>query len=130
MTKTTRGSCNCGGVKWEAEGALADVMTCHCKQCRKQSGHYYAVTNAPHEKLRIDGEENLTWYFGSEEAARGFCSICGSAMFWKHEGRSYMCMLAGTIDGDSGLKVSEHIFVEDKGDYYSLEDGIPQRAQY
>ncbi len=45
MTRTTKGSCNCGGVQWEAQGELRGILVCHCGQCRKQTGTFYAATN-------------------------------------------------------------------------------------
>ena len=69
----------------------------------------------------------MTWYQSSPVAKRGFCKHCGSAMFWKHEGEDFTSILAGTIDGESGLEIAEHIFVSDKGDFYKITDGIKQR---
>ncbi len=122
MTKVTRGSCNCGSVKWEASGELRPIIACHCGQCRKQTGLYYAATNVSDDRLQVEGNEHITWYQSSPEAKRGFCKHCGSALFWKHAKDDFTSILAGTIDGDSGLKIEEHIFVEDKADFYSLPD--------
>jgi hypothetical protein len=33
-----RGSCLCGGVKFEITGPLSSPLNCHCSQCRKQHG--------------------------------------------------------------------------------------------
>ena len=46
-----KGSCLCGGVEYELHGPLRDVLACHCIQCRKTSGHYWAATNVPRDKL-------------------------------------------------------------------------------
>jgi hypothetical protein len=35
---TVRGSCLCGGVRFEITGPLSNPMNCHCSQCRKQHG--------------------------------------------------------------------------------------------
>ena len=121
MSKITRGSCNCGAVTYEAAGELRAVVACHCSQCRKQSGHYFAATNVADENLKISGEDNLTWYQSSENAKRGFCKHCGSAMFWKKRQDDHVSVLAGSIDGPTGLKIGKHIFVEDKGDYYEID---------
>jgi hypothetical protein len=34
----TRGSCLCGGVKFEITGPLSSPLNCHCSICRKQHG--------------------------------------------------------------------------------------------
>ncbi|MBL4614338.1 MAG: hypothetical protein JKY27_05635 [Magnetovibrio sp.] len=35
----------------------------------------------------------------------------------------------GSLDGDTNLKLSAHIFVVDKGDDYNLEKDLPQYPQ-
>ena len=125
MTTLTRGSCNCGGVKWEAEGELRDVLACHCGQCRKQTGLYYAATNVSDDRLTLVSDTTLKWYQSSESARRGFCGECGSALFWKHNDDSFTSLLVGAIDGPTDLSISDHIFVRDKGDFYDIADGRP-----
>jgi len=34
------------------------------------------------------------------------------------------------LDLPTGLGVSKHIFVKDKGDYYEITDGLPQIEEY
>ena len=127
MTKTTRGSCNCGGVRWEAEGQLRGILVCHCGQCRKQTGSFYAATNVADDKLKLTADATLKWYRSSPEARRGFCSECGSALFWKHEADDFTSILVGTIDGPTGLEIAEHIFTRDMPDWYEITDGKPIR---
>ena len=33
-----RGSCRCGGIKYEINGPLVAPSNCHCTMCRKQHG--------------------------------------------------------------------------------------------
>ena len=122
----TRGSCLCGEISYSVNGQLRPITACHCTQCRKQSGHFYAATAAQNEDLTIRGEDNLTWFHASDDAERGFCKTCGSALFWRHSGEGFTSILAGSLDGETGLKIAKHIFVADKGDYYDIEDDAPQ----
>ena len=127
MTDIRNGSCLCGSVRYTISGCLSNVTACHCRQCRKQTGHYYAAARADESQFQIsDAKGLIKWYRSSDEASRGFCSHCGSALFWKSDDSPYLSVLVGSIDGDSNLEMSEHIFVESKGDYYQLEDNIPQ----
>ncbi len=123
------GSCLCGKVSWRAGGALRPVIYCHCKQCRKQSGHFVAATRSDDADLTVDGSENLTWYAASDTAKRGFCAACGSLLFWKLDGADKTSIMAGSIDDDTGLSAQAHIFCEDKGSYYAISDGLPQYKQ-
>ncbi|NKB52130.1 MAG: GFA family protein [Rhizobiaceae bacterium] len=130
MADITSGSCNCGGVTYTVRGQLREVIACHCGQCRKQSGHFYAATSASNMDLHIEDSGSLKWYAASEDAKRGFCSECGSALFWKRNGGEHTSILAGSLNGDAGgIKLDRHIFVADKGDYYDLNDGLPQFKQ-
>jgi hypothetical protein len=130
MDSTRSGSCGCGAVRFTTRGPLRGVIFCHCIQCRKQTGHFYAATSVAAERLHVEGEDAITWYAGSPEAKRGFCRICGSALFWKREGADTVSILAGAFDAATGLEGQEHIFVEQKGDYYELADGLPQKMRW
>ncbi len=123
------GSCHCGAVKYTVHGKLRDVIACHCNQCRKQSGHFFAATSASNTDLTIEGEDNLTWYNASPDAKRGFCSNCGSALFWKADEDDHTSILAGSLDDEAGIKLSAHIFVADKGNYYEIDDDLPKFDQ-
>src|SRR4051794_30746266 len=85
--RMTTGSCLCGAVALEVAGPLPDPDACHCSQCRRQSGHYWASTDVPRDALTISGSENIRWYRSSERVRRGFCAICGSILFWDPIGR-------------------------------------------
>ncbi len=121
------GSCLCGGVRYRVNGPMRGVIACHCHRCRKQTGHYYAATAVPHDALEIeDREDRLTWYESSPGTYRGFCRQCGSALFWKVDGAENTSVLAGSLDGETGLKLDKHILTGEKGDYYDITDGLPQ----
>lgn len=126
MSELHRGSCLCGKVRFETRGQLRGVVYCHCSQCRKQSGHFYAATNVEDDSISISGEENINWYRASDFAKRGFCKNCGSVLFWKHDELDHISVMAGAFDDQSGLRGESHIFVGDKGDYYEINDRLPQ----
>jgi len=126
MSERHHGSCLCGAVKYQVNGPLRPVVACHCKQCRKTSGHYGAATSAARDDLRIAGD--VKWYASSDTARRGFCRDCGSAMFWDGGGER-VSIWAGTLDGTTGLRLRGHIFVADKGDYYDICDDLPTYPQ-
>ena len=123
------GSCLCGNVRVQVEGDLGPSDACHCRQCRKQTGHYLASTDVPRERLSIAGETAITWYRSSETVRRGFCSTCGSTLFWDPVDRPRIAIALGLFDTPTGIVLDKHIFVADKGDYYTIDDGLPQRAR-
>jgi hypothetical protein len=129
LTETHTGACLCGAVRFRTLGPLRGVVYCHCSQCRRQTGHFYAATNVADADIQIDGADNLSWYAASDFARRGFCRVCGSALFWKHNALDHISVGAGAFDAPTGLREESHIFVADKGDYYSIADSLPQYSR-
>ena len=78
------------------------------------------------DALTVVADESLEWFASSEFASRGFCSRCGSSLFWLSEARDHVSIMAGTLDEPTGLEAVEHIYVKDKGDYYDLTDDLPK----
>ena len=121
-----QGGCLCGAVRYEVDGPLRDIISCHCGQCQKSSGHYFAATAAAKENFHLTEDRGLKWYNSFEWGERGSCLECGSKLFWRLKDKSHLSILAGSLDGDTGLKTIRHIFVADKKDYYDIADGLPQ----
>ena len=126
MSSVHTGSCLCGAVSFRTSGPLRGVVYCHCSQCRKQSGHFFAATNVADGCIEVAGADMLHWYAASAKARRGFCCNCGSLLFWKHSALDYVSVMAGAFNNPTGLAGECHIFVADKGDYYAIDDGLPQ----
>ncbi len=123
------GSCLCGGVRFELRGELDAIIACHCTQCRKQTGHFWASTHTANDDLHFVSDEPLRWFRSSARTKRGFCGRCGSTLFWKIDGTATTSVCAGAIDGPTGLKLAGHIFVADAGDYYTISDGNYRKDQ-
>lgn len=125
-----KGRCDCGKVSFEVEDARKSVTVCHCSQCRRTSGHLWAATHAPFDKLHFTSEEGLEWYASSDYAKRGFCKFCGSSLFYRMNDEDGIGIAAGCLDSPTGMTVEKHIFVKDKGDHYDIGDGKPQIEKY
>jgi hypothetical protein len=123
------GSCLCGAVAFEVTAPLRPVVACHCTQCRKTSGHYWAASSVPLERFHLVRDLGLAWYRASDTASRGFCRHCGATLFWQADAEARMSFSPGALDGGTGLAVAEHIFVADAGDYYVPEGSGPDAAQ-
>lgn len=123
-----KGSCLCGDVRFEVSDGLKGATCCHCSQCRKQSGYYWASASAPDDRFRIISDANLKWHASSEIARRGFCENCGSFLFWKHNEEDRISISMSAFDTPTGLTVNRHIFVEDKGDYYEITNDSSKDA--
>ncbi len=122
------GGCLCGAVRYEVRGPLRAVVDCHCSQCRRTSGHFAAFTATRPEDLVLIESGGLRWYRSSARGRRGFCEVCGSSLFWEPASGERVSIAAGTLDLPTGLATAAHVFVEDAGDYYTIGDGLPHRA--
>ena len=111
--ETRTGACLCGAVRLRTRGPLRGAVYCHCGD----------------DRIDVEGGEAIIWYAASEEAKRGFCGRCGSLLFWKHRDLDTVSVMAGAFDKPTGLDAECHIFVADKGDYYTIDDGLPQHAR-
>ncbi|WP_438959400.1 GFA family protein [Nereida sp.] len=120
-----RGSCLCGGCSFEVTEPVTRMAACHCTQCRKQSGHYWAAGQVSDTGISITGA--VSWFASSQTAQRGFCPTCGSVLFWKLAGEPSVSFSLGAIDGPTQGQLDEHIHVGAKGDYYTIADDLPQR---
>ena len=125
-----QGSCLCGAVRFEVTDDLPGPDACHCSQSRKWSGHFFASTDFPRSALSVEGEGNVTWYRSSDKARRGFCSICGSSLFWDPVGKDWTAVAMGAFEAPTGTRLAKHIFTGDKGDYYEIgEDGVERHER-
>ena len=123
------GTCLCGAVRIEVAGEFEHPPeACHCRQCRKHTGHFIAGVNVRRTALTVHGEEHVGWYQSSEKVRRGFCTTCGSTLFWDPtiDGYEWAAVTMGVFDAPTGLSLAKHTFVADKGAYYEIGDGLPQ----
>ena len=126
-----KGSCLCGEIRFEVSCELPPPSACHCRECRKHSGHYEASADIPRSALTILGKSNISWYKSSEKVQRGFCKVCGSSLFWDpldQEKINWTAVSLGAFDTPTNTKLKNHIFTEEKGDYYEINDGLPKIA--
>ena len=130
-----KGQCLCGEVAFSFDdGDFKQTSACHCSQCRQWSGNYWASGNIPFGALNFSKDAGLGWYRASDYARRGFCTACGSSLFWHadrlDEYKDRIAVALGALASPTGVSLTEHIFVADKGDYYHISDGLPQKEKY
>lgn len=130
VTKELNGKCLCGAVNFKASGAVKRVSACYCGQCQTQNGGgaFYGVELQG--QLVIEDAGSLVWYESSTIAKRGFCSLCGSSLFWvSNTDPSYFDVSLGVLDNYSGLTLSAHIFIENCPAYMTIPDTAPHLTE-
>lgn len=126
----TAGSCACGKVAFEYEGAPLRMLNCHCSRCRRgRSAAHTTNLFVPLDRFRFTRGEELVRDFrlpGARYFGVAFCTACGSDVPRKSLERNAAVIPAGGLDSDPGARPSAHIYVGSKAPWYDITDGLPQ----
>jgi hypothetical protein len=70
------GSCHCGGIAFEAEGEIKDVLACNCSICQRKGSLLWFVAR---DKFRLltPGKDTSTYTFNKHFIQHHFCPRCG-----------------------------------------------------
>ncbi len=127
------GGCLCKSVRYEILSELQGVAFCHCSKCRNFHGHLAAYAMTTVNDLKLVEEGSLKWFRSVTDETpnvhRGFCSECGSSLFWDPRGEDRIAVAAGSLDEPTGLKSLGHSWVSQKADYYEISDDLPKYVQ-
>ena len=130
--RPVRGTCLCGGVRFEIIAPFRRANYCHCSRCRKHSGAAaLAQGRIPRDGFRLlQGGELIEAYRPPDGMTKAFCRVCGSSLFggsWP-EGPEVSIRL-GVLDGDPSVSPQYRSFVGSKADWEQLcGDGLPRFA--
>ena len=72
--------------------------------------------------VSIKNEQAVTTYLSSAWASRGFCSQCGTHLFyWVDQDNQYFIPV-GIFEGDIDFEFARQIYIDQKPDYYCFAD--------
>lgn len=78
-----------------------------------------AATSADLDDLVVESIETLRWFEASPGVFYGFCSVCGSSLFWRNDDEPHRWSIgAGTLDAPTGLETSVSIWMSEASDYH------------
>ena len=121
------GGCLCGSVSYRVDGPLRDVLHCHCVNCRKVSGNFVASSGCATSDLVIDDDTAVLRWYDLGYARYGFCSECGSSLFW--QGAEHMdrtSIQSGSLTDASRLKLIGIWFTSEAQPHLLLDDTVPR----
>ncbi len=64
--------------------------------------------------------KHLSIFNSSDWAERGFCSVCGSHLFYRLKETQEHMMPVGLFDHDDGLVFGQQVFIDEKPHYYQF----------
>lgn len=120
MAGLALGKCGCGKVAYRITGSMEGVVSCHCKLCQRLHGNYNPMMIVNKEQLTFITEEGLAWFDSSNQARRGFCNACGSALFKEQKAGTKILVAVGSLDDTAGLTNIKNVFTEYAGNYYLM----------
>jgi hypothetical protein len=127
-----RGTCLCGGVKFELSEPPDRLRYCHCESCKKLSGGGGTVNlRMPSAAVHVlEGEDLIQTYQPPEGSAKTFCLACGSNLFgggWPDS--EYCSVRVTTLDDPVGELPSAHIYMRSLAEWETLPDDGSERFE-
>lgn len=111
------GSCLCKSVTLSAD-ALPRLQACHCSMCRKWVGGPFLAV--PCTGAVFEGP--VKRYQSSDGFERGFCTECGSSLYFHPQGSDLHGIPYGLFDGQPDLPFKAEFFIEQKPACYAFAD--------
>jgi hypothetical protein len=127
------GRCLCGDVTFTAELPSLWVAHCHCTMCQRHGGAAFITWVGLNEESCAleDPQQHLRWYQSSEAGGRGFCSRCGSTLFFRSSrwpGELHVTL--ANFDTPVDRLPQAHAFWDSHVDWVALDpnDGLPRKT--
>lgn len=126
-----QGGCLCGAIRYRIEGPLRQAEHCHCYMCRRFHGAAFSTYADfdPGQFHWLQGEEQLGIYEPNPGKGWAFCKTCGSSLGLPGSDGRLVGIALGTVEGDPGIRPSEHIFVGSKAPWFDITDALPQYTE-
>ena len=120
MKTTIKGSCHCGAVKLEVPEDAVGVVACHCGDCQKLHGNFFAMLAVDRAEVSIADASSVRWYDSSEKVRRSFCANCGSRLMKDPLGGPKLLVSVGLFAKELPRRIVKQVFVESKPAWYDL----------
>lgn len=116
-----QGHCLCKAVRISADTLAPCIGACHCTTCRTWSGAPWFAVDCK-GTVAITGETHITRYASSDWAERGFCSQCGTHLFYRLVAEDKYILSSGIFDDAIAYTFDHQIFIDEKPPWYNFAD--------
>lgn len=118
------GGCQCGRVRYRAEGPSDHASVCYCRMCQKASGQpLMAFVRFP--------ETRVTWttppevFASSSLVERGFCASCGTPLTYRYLGTGRISVALNSLDDPSQFEPQMSFFGRERPDWLDQLANLP-----
>lgn len=118
------GGCQCGAVRYALCAHPEHAHLCHCRMCQKAVGNAFAAL-AP---VRL---EDFAWtqsepsvFLSSSAAKRGYCSACGTPLFFRYMDSEWIDVTIGSLDEPERPPPKLHYGVESRLSWLNRVDAL------
>lgn len=129
MADVITGACLCKGVHFRARPPTLFCAHCHCRFCRRAHGAVFVTWfGVPESAFEITaGQRMLRWYRSSQQSRRGFCTQCGTTLFFASEASpGEMHIALATADGPIDRAPGAHVFFDHHVAWFEPGDSLPR----
>ncbi len=119
------GQCHCGGVKVSVPQQACGVVACHCEDCQRLHGNFFAMLAAPADSVVWSGDLQPQWYDSSPASRRAHCPRCGSRLAKQARDSNRVLVSAGLFSRHLPRRIERQVFTESKPDWYDLPASSP-----
>jgi hypothetical protein len=120
-SKLETSGCLCGSVKISVAKINPKFTVCHCETCRTWGGAPFFAVRCGVD-VAIEGREKVKVYDSSPWASRGFCSDCGTHLFYQLKNTGEYNMPVGLFPDLKGLVMDMQYFSDQRPDYYCFSN--------
>ena len=128
MTGAFSGGCQCGAVRYRAMARPASPHLCFCRMCQKALGNYFAALASVSNGDLVLTRGEPSWFNSSDLVRRGFCSRCGTPLFYQEVGGSHVALLLGTLDDPTAVPPEWQSDIYAKPGWFAGLDTLPESA--
>ena len=122
---STRGTCLCGDLQFEAQLPTQWVAHCHCSLCQRAHGAPVVtwVGFQADQVHIVDPHARLQWYESTPGAERGFCRRCGTTLFFRSQRwAGELHIVRSNFDGPVDREPQMHVYFDTHAPWLPLAD--------
>jgi hypothetical protein len=115
-----KGICLCEAVTIETSD-VNEFAACHCSMCQRWGGGPLLAVHCD-SNITISDKGYVKTFESSAWAQRGFCSNCGTHLYYHLKPSNEFIIPVGLFQSESDFKFKEQIFIDKKPSFYEFSN--------